>query len=209
MASTPSGAEGRAELPDPECGLREMRMKPEVLIAYCTRSGATAEVAQAIGRTVNEAGLAAQVKAIADVQSIAPGTEVVLGAAIYIGHFPREFHRFLSRFEVELAKVRPWIFVLGPTEKERKQFAAAEEQARKELGRHPSLHAGDMRVLGGKFDPAHLNLPFPMSLIQKLPANPMKKMPVSDIRDWEWIRRWAEAIAEEIAARMSVSPMIR
>lgn len=177
-------------------------MKTEVLIAYCTRSGSTAEVAQAIGQTVRDAGLSVQVKAIADVESISEGTEIVLGTALYIGHFPKEFHRFLTRFEGELAKVRPWVFVLGPTEKERKQFAAAEGQARRELDKHPTLRPADMRVLGGKFDPAHLNLAFPMSLILKLPANPMKKMPASDIRDWEWIHRWAGAIAEEIATHV-------
>lgn len=177
-------------------------MKPEVLIAYCTRSGSTAEVARAIGQTINDAGLVAQVKSVTEVELIPAGTVVVLGAALYIGHFPKEFHRFLDRFEAELAKVRPWIFVLGPTEKERKQFAAAEEQSRKELGKHPSLRPADMRVLGGSFDPARLNLPFPMSLIMKLPANPMRKLPASDIRDWDWIHRWGKAIAEEITAHV-------
>jgi menaquinone-dependent protoporphyrinogen oxidase len=177
-------------------------MKPEVLIAYSTRSGSTAEVAQAIRKPIDDSGLAAQVKSVTEVESIPAGTVLVLGTALYIGHFPKEFHRFLDRFEAELAKVRPWIFVLGPTEKERKQFAAAEEQARKELGRHPSVRPADMRVLGGKFDPARLNLSFPISLIMKLPANPMRKLPASDIRDWEWIHRWGKAIAEEITARL-------
>lgn len=177
-------------------------MKPEVLVVYCTRSGSTAEVAQAIGKTTKEAGLTVRVKSIAEVESIPASAAVILGTALYIGHFPKEFHQFVARFETELAKVRPWIFVLGPTEKERKHFAAAEEQARKELGKHPSLRPADMRILGGKFDPARLVLPFPMSLIMKVPANPMRKLPASDIRDWEWIHRWAEAIAEEIATRV-------
>lgn len=177
-------------------------MKTEVLIAYCTRSGSTAEVAEAIGKTVRDAGLAVRVKPIADVESIAAGTEVVLGTALYIGHFPKEFHRFLDRFEAELARVRPWVFILGPTEKERKQFAGAEEQARKELDKHPSLRPADTRVLGGKFDPEHLNLAFPMNLVMKVPGNPLRKLPVRDVRDWEWIRRWAQAISEEIATRV-------
>ena len=184
-------------------------MKAQVLIAYCTRSGSTAEVAEAIAKSMKDAGLTVEVKSIAEVESIPPDAAVVLGTALYIGRFPKEFHRFLARFEEVFAIVRPWIFVLGPTEKERKQFAAAEGQARKELGKHPTLRPADMRILGGKFDPAHLNLAFPMRLIIKVPANPMRKMPASDIRDWEWIKRWGQAIAEEIAARMSASPMVR
>lgn len=177
-------------------------MPAEVLIAYCTRSGSTAEVAQAMGETMKTAGVIAEVKPMAEVQSIAPGTHLMLGTALYIGHFPKDFHLFVARFQKELEAVRPWIFVLGPTEKDRKHFAAAEEQARKELAKHPWLRAADVRVLGGKFDPTHLNLPFPMSLLMKLPANPMKKLPPSDIRDWDWIHRWTEAIAEELKARV-------
>ena len=177
-------------------------MPAGVLIAYCTRSGSTKEVAEAIGKTMTEAGVPADVKPMAEIQSVPAGTAVLLGAALYIGHFPKEFHSFVARFQTELAKVRPWIFVLGPTEKERKQFAAAEEQARKELGKYPWLHPSDTRVLGGRFDPAHLTLPFPMSLLMKLPANPMRKLPATDIRDWEWIERWSRAIAETLTTNV-------
>lgn len=177
-------------------------MKTQVLIAYCTHSGSTGEVAEAIGKTVRDAGLVVEVKAIGEILSIPEGIQVVMGTALYIGHFPKEFHRFLTQFQPVLSKERPWVFVLGPTEKDRKQFAAAEEQARKELAKHRSIHPADVRVLGGKFDPANLKLAFPMSLIMKVPGNPLRKLPVSDIRDWEWIHRWAQAIAEEIATRV-------
>jgi menaquinone-dependent protoporphyrinogen oxidase len=173
-------------------------MPPHVLIAYCTRSGSTREVAEAIGRTMREAGVVPDVKPMAEVSSVPEGAAVLLGTALYIGRFPKEFHVFVTRHRRELEKVRPWIFVLGPTEKERKQFAAAEEQARKELGKYPWLRPADKRVLGGKFDPQHLNLTFPMSLIMKLPANPMRKLPATDIRDWEWIEQWSRAIAETL-----------
>ncbi len=88
---------------------------------------------------------------MANVESIADETAVVLGAALYVGHFPKEFHRFVTRFQRELGNVRPWIFVLGPTENEPKHFSQAEEQARKELAKYPWLHAADVRVMGGRF----------------------------------------------------------
>ena len=118
-------------------------MKSAVLIAYCTRSGSTAEVAHSIAETIKNNGLSVVVKPTAEVDAIPPGAAVVLGTALYVGHFPKEFHRFLDRFEGDLSMVRPWIFALGPTEKERKQFAAAEEQARKEIGKHRLLHPAE------------------------------------------------------------------
>jgi menaquinone-dependent protoporphyrinogen IX oxidase len=42
-------------------------------------------------------------------------------------------------------------------------------------------------VFGGKCDPAKLG--FPWSLIP-----PVKRIPPSDIRDWDRITRWAEAL---------------
>jgi menaquinone-dependent protoporphyrinogen oxidase len=173
-------------------------MQPEVLIAYVTRSGSTEDVAEVIGTTMEEAGVSVDVKPMVDVESISDDTWVILGTALYVGRFPREFHRFAVRFERELGNVRPWIFALGPTEKDRKHFLAAEEQARKELAKYPWLHPADVRVIGGKFDPKHLKLPFPFSLVMKLPGNPMKKLPASDIREWDWIRAWARSIADHL-----------
>lgn len=175
-------------------------MKPEVLVAYVTRSGSTAEVAEAIVGTLSEAGVLAEAKPMVDVETISNGRSIILGVALYVGHFPKEFQRFVLRFQRELSSVRPWIFVLGPTENDPKQFTAAEEQVSKELAKYPWLHPAEVRVLGGKFDPHHLILPFPFSLVMKFPGNPMRKLPVSDIRDWEWIRTWARAIADDLNA---------
>jgi menaquinone-dependent protoporphyrinogen oxidase len=175
-------------------------MQPKVLIAYVTRSGSTEDVAEAIGTTMEKAGVSADVKPMAVVDAIVDGTPAILGAALYVGHFPREFHQFLSRSRPQLEKVRPWIFVLGPTDKDPQHFAAAEEQARKELAKYPWLHPADVRVVGGKFDPEHLVLPFPFNLAMKFPGNPMRKMPPSDTRDWAWIHKWARSIADHLIA---------
>jgi len=173
-------------------------MRPEVLIAYVTRSGSTEDVAEAMGITMQDAGVGVDVKPMVEVESIPENKSVILGVALNVGHFPKEFHRFVVRFRRELENVHPWIFVLGPTEKDRKHFSTAEEQARKELAKYPWLRVADVRVLGGRFDPSHLSLPFPLNLAWKIPGNPMRKLPVSDIRDWEWIRTWAGAIADHL-----------
>ena len=173
-------------------------MEEEVLIAYVSRSGSTEDVAEAMGLAMEGADVTVNVKPMENVESIADDTAVVIGTALYAGRFPKEFHRFVERFRRELGNTHPWIFVLGPTENEPKQFAAAQEQARGELAKYPWLHTADVRVMGGSFDPKHLKLPFPFNLAMKLPGNPMKKAPVSDIRDWDFIRRWAEAVAEQV-----------
>jgi menaquinone-dependent protoporphyrinogen oxidase len=157
-------------------------------------------VAQAIAKSMNEAGVRAEARPTTQVEFIADAQPLILGTALYVGHFPKEFHRFLDSFQLQLSQVRPWIFVLGPTENDPKHFTAAEEQAHKELAKHSWLHPADVRVLGGKWDPKTMKVPFPFSLVLRLPGNPMSKIPASDIRDWEWIRTWATAIADRLNA---------
>lgn len=81
--------------------------------------------------------------------------------------------------------------MLGPSENDAKHFATAEEQARKDLETCPWLHPADLRIVGGKFDPHTLQLPFPFSLMRMLPANPITTMLPSDVPDWELIHTWA------------------
>jgi menaquinone-dependent protoporphyrinogen oxidase len=175
-------------------------MEPSVLVAYVTRSGSTGEVAEAVAKTMNEAGVRAEAKPMTEIESIADGQPLILGTALYVGHLPKEFHQFVDRFRLQLSQVRPWVFVLGPTENDPKHFSAAEEQARKELSKHPWLYPADMLVLGGKWDPQTVKVSFPFSLVLKFPGNPLSKVPASDIRDWEWIRTWAKAIADRLNA---------
>src|SRR6266700_5367071 len=69
-------------------------MSALVLVAYATRGGSTGEVAQAIGAALEEAGVTAEVLPVSEVESLAGKTAVILGAPLYIGSFPREFHQF-------------------------------------------------------------------------------------------------------------------
>ena len=81
------------------------------------------------------------------------------------------------------------IFALGPFHNKEDELTSAREQLDKELVKFSWLKPADVVVFPGKFDPAGLR--FPYSLI-----GPLKKMPVSDERDWEAIRAWARAVAD-------------
>lgn len=167
-------------------------MSNSVLVAYATRGGSTTEVAQAIAAALEEAGVKAEVLPVSEVDSLAGKTALILGAPLYIGSFPKEFHQFVRRHRAALEAARPWCFVLGPTRREMKDFDAARNQATKQLGRYPWLRPVDLHVFGGKWN---MNtLPFPFSLIGRLPA----KLPAEDIRDWAAIKEWATEIARQI-----------
>jgi menaquinone-dependent protoporphyrinogen oxidase len=175
----------------------ENPMQSSVLIAYATRSGSTGEVAQAIGASISEAGLRAEVAPMGSVNSIGARTAVVLGAPLYMGKLPGAVSRFLLRNRTPLAGLKVWFFVLGPIEGKPEEFAAA-AQAEKQLAKLVWFKPAELRIFGGKFDVNHM--PFPFSLARYLPAFPAKSMLPKDIRDWEAIRSWASQIARQIQA---------
>ena len=66
-----------------------------------------------------------------------------------------------------------------------------------ELAQFAWLEPGAVQLIGGKFDPKKLRLPWNL-----LPA--LKQMPPSDLRDWPAIRTWAGSLAEQFAHREKV-----
>jgi menaquinone-dependent protoporphyrinogen oxidase len=177
-------------------------MPADILIAYATRSGSTAEVAEAVGATLRDAGLMTDVLPMRLVESLKGRTAVILGAPLYIGRFPDEFHKFITRYHNELAPMRPSCFVLGPTRTEPKDFVAARDQATRQLDQYRWFHPAGLQIFGGRWD---INsLPFPFSLARHIPMLPLNKIPGADIRDWATIRNWADGIARELKPAASL-----
>jgi menaquinone-dependent protoporphyrinogen oxidase len=83
------------------------------------------------------------------------------------------------------------VFALGPFHDKEQEWQEIRKQLTGELAKFPWLSPVAQTVFGGKFGPATLR--FPMTLIPAL-----KKMPASDIRDWDAIRTWATSLAAKL-----------
>jgi menaquinone-dependent protoporphyrinogen oxidase len=77
-------------------------MVMHVLVAFATKHGSTDEIAAAIGSTLRNAGLEADVRSARDVATIAPYEAVVLGSALYSAHWQRDANRLVKRHLTEL-----------------------------------------------------------------------------------------------------------
>ncbi len=168
-------------------------MKIKVLVSYASRYGSTQEVAEAIAAELRESNLEADLKPMRKVEDIEEYTAVVLGAPIYMLHLHKDARTFLSRHREALTERPVAIFALGPFHDEEKEWKEVREQLDKELAKFPWLKPIDAEIFGGKFDPAKLR--FPDSLIARLPASPLHKMPAIDVRSWTAIRAWANKLA--------------
>jgi flavorubredoxin len=60
-------------------------MGARILVAYATRNGSTADIAQAVGKELTNAGHTADVAEIKTVSTLAGYKAVVLGGPLYMG----------------------------------------------------------------------------------------------------------------------------
>jgi menaquinone-dependent protoporphyrinogen oxidase len=167
-------------------------MSDSILVAYATRYGSTQEVAEKIAATLREEGLTVDVQPVKQVRTLEGYRAVVVGAPLYMFNWLKEARNFLSRHRAALEAIQVAAFALGPTEDKEKDWQETREQLEKVLAKFPWLQPVAVELFGGKFDPARLTFPYNL-----IPA--LKQMPVSDIRDWDAIRAWANGLTEILA----------
>ena len=162
----------------------------KVLVAYASKYGATAEIAEKIGQSLRQEGLPADVLPAKSVKNLAEYAAVVIGSAVYIAMWRKEASNFLKNNEKLLTEKPVWLFSTGP----------AGEGAPIQLlkgWRFPSglkpvidrIKPRDTAVFGGNVNAEKMNF-FEKWVIKNV------KSPVGDFRDWEMINKWAKGIAE-------------
>src|SRR3954451_4255941 len=125
-------------------------MQSPVLIAYATRSGSTGEVAEAIAAAMEDAGVPTEVLPVSQVTSLAGREALIVGAPLYIGRFPKDFHEFLDLHHEALQRRPLWCFVLGPVQNNPAEFEGARKQAERQLGRYAWLRVTELHVFAGR-----------------------------------------------------------
>ena len=162
---------------------------PTVLVAYATKHHATAEIAEAIGEELRQAGLKVDIRDVNTITSIAPYAAVVVGSAVYAGHWQPSAIQFLEAHEGELAQRPVWLFSSGPTgsgDPVSLMKGWSFPEGLKSLAER--IGPRDIALFHGKIDPTRLNF-------LERAAVKMVKAPVEDSRDWKLIREWAHAVA--------------
>lgn len=167
-------------------------MSAQVLVAYATKYGATAEIAERIGQVLRQAGLQADVLPADRVGDLAAYQAVVLGSAVYAGRWRKEAARFLEANEKALAARPVWLFSSGPVgEGDPVQLMKGWRfpEAQKPIAER--IRPRDIALFHGALDMRKLNL------LERLLLKAMKA-PAGDFRDWDAITSWAQAIADAV-----------
>lgn len=169
-----------------------------ILVGYATRHGSTAEVAEAVAEALRGRGLSVDLKPLRDVQTVTGYRAVILGAPLYLSRWHADAKHFLTDHRKTLATLPTAIFALGPFEDKPQDWEGVRAQLDKELAKFGWLDPVAVEIVGGKFDAATLGFPFTL-----IPA--LHKLPASDIRDWEAIRRWADSVANSLQLQARAS----
>ena len=165
-------------------------MDIQVLVAYATKYGATAEIAEKIGQVLRQAGLRTDVLPVNRVSDLTPYKAVVLGSALYIGQWRKEAATFLKANEKVLVERPVWLFSSGPTGEGDPVALLQDWHFPKALQPIADrLHPRDIAVFHGAVDMKKLNL------IEKWALKNVKAPP-GDFRDWNAISAWADTISD-------------
>ena len=169
----------------------------KVLVSAASKHGATTEVAEEIGKTLRVAlgdrdvggdDVVVEVHPPEEVSSIDDYNAVVLGSAVYAGHWLEPTRELVERHADALAEKPTWLFSVGPIGDPPKPEEDPVDVA-------PILEdtkAGNHRIFAGKLDKSALRFA-EKAIVLALRA------PEGDFRDWEAIRAWAKEIAAELA----------
>ncbi len=174
-------------------------MNSQILVAYATKYGATAEIAEKIGQVLRQAGLQTDVLPVDRVSNLSSYKAVILGSAVYIGGWRKEAAKFLKVNEKVLAEQLVWLFSSGPTGEGNPVELTEGWHFPKALQPIADrIQPRDIAVFHGSIRKQKLNF------IEKWMLNNVKA-PLGDFRDWDAITSWATAIADVLKETVMAS----
>ncbi len=163
-----------------------------ILVAYASKYGATAEIAEKIGEVLRSSGLNISILPTHEVRDVNPYDAVVLGSGVYAGHWLKEAVAFLESNEKTLATKPFWVFSSGPTgEGDPVEIMHGWRVPEAQQPVIDYIKPRGITLFHGKIDPHKLHL------ADKLIVKAVRAK-VGDFRNWEAIGTWAKGIASAL-----------
>jgi menaquinone-dependent protoporphyrinogen oxidase len=162
-----------------------------VLVAYSSKRGSTAEIAETLAATLRREGFGVCLEPAEEVRSLESYDAVVLGSAVYMKRWRGEAKHFLKKHRKALRQMPFWVFSSGPVgdpANDNPDWIEPPKLAEKveELGGRGHV------VFGGR-------VPLePRGMMEKAMAEGISEQ-FRDRRDWDEIRAWAQQIAHQLA----------
>jgi menaquinone-dependent protoporphyrinogen oxidase len=164
-----------------------------VLVSAGSRHGSTKEIAERIGDVLASSGLAVSVQEPQNVLDVSEVDVVVLGSAVYAGHWVREAKEVADMIGAESPKPLVWLFSSGPIG----EPAMPDEEPVDVARIREFTDAQEHKIFTGKIDKSRLSFGERAILIAV-------KAQEGDFRDWDEIENWAKEIADHLVPAPTV-----
>lgn len=150
------------------------------------------EIAQALGSRINGPGCRASVLEPQAVTNLAGVDAVVIGSAVYAGHWLGPAQQLVERLADELRARPVWLFSSGPVG----DPPVPRDDAVDVDAMIAATEARDHRLFAGRIDKSSLGFG-ERALVRAL------RVPEGDFRDWDAISDWADEIAATLTSEAS------
>lgn len=167
-------------------------MNNKILVTYASRAGSTAEVAEAIGRTLTETGARVDVLPIKNVKDLSPYRAVIVGSPIRASKWLPEAMQFIQAHRSELAKKPFATFTVSIT-----LAMSGREQYRQAVSGWTAPVRALVRPMCEGLFPGVLDftkLPVNFETLKLRLVVALGIFPKDDRRDWNAIRAWTESL---------------
>lgn len=175
------------EIDFPDKSYGSTSAKKQILVAYASKAGSTADSAARMGDLLSKKGHLVDVKPISAVTGVDSYQAVVLGSAIRRGNVLPAMKAFIEKNQASL-KLIPFSFfihcmTLSTDNETNRAEASAYLEPVRAIVRPVSegLYAGAM-------------VPEKLKLLDRLMTVTLMKLPVGDFRNWNQINAWIEKI---------------
>ncbi|MDM7831804.1 flavodoxin domain-containing protein [Cellulomonas edaphi] len=170
-------------------------MGAQVLVAVASRHGSTQEIGEAIGTVLTGRGHRVEVRAVADVDAVDDYDVVIVGSAVYTGHWLPAARELVERHRAALAERRVWLFSSGLAT----QPAAAANSPHEIAALGERVGSVGHRSFRGRLDRSALTFA-ERAIIAGARGRD------GDHRDFGAIARWADEIADALAEAAQRAP---
>ncbi|MGF1470397.1 MAG: flavodoxin domain-containing protein [Rubrobacteraceae bacterium] len=172
----------------------------KLLVSVASKHGATAEIAEELGRALDaalrERGIGngdevVDVRPAEEVDSVDGYDAVVLGSAVYAGHWLKPARELAERHARALSEKPVWLFSSGPVGDPPKP----EEDPVDVAEILEATKAREHRVFAGRLDRARLGFAEKAVMLAL-------RAPEGDFRNWQSVGKWAVDVADTVRAEV-------
>ena len=170
---------------------------PRVLVAYGSRNGSTAEIAQAIADGLRARGLATDLLPASSVSDVGPYDAVLVGSCVYMLRWHADVVGLLHAHERALASRDVWLFQSGPLddlpENRDRPLSVPVQAIADRIGIREHV------IFGGRLGAGAAGALESLFSLGGL---------AGDHREWPRIGAWADAVADDILARRTTPVLV-